>query len=129
MPTPAGGRGKGIAKGGKRKSQSMQSRAGLQFPVSRIRNLMRRFGPSKLGSRSAVYVTAVLEYVVAEVLELSSAVAREHKRTRITPRQIMLALYSDEEMRRFVTKTAIIRGGGACPGINEALLSKSSKKR
>ena len=53
----------------KRKSRS--ERAGLLFPVGRIHRFCRKemWPGRKIGSLAPVYLTAVLEYLVAEILE------------------------------------------------------------
>jgi histone H2A len=82
----------------KSKRQTKTSRAGLQFPVGRIlrkmhgENLAKRVGP-----KSAVYIAAVLEFLVAEIIEIAGIVARQYKRVRITPRHLMLAIKTDHE--------------------------------
>ena len=44
-----------------------------------------------------VYVTAVLEYLMAELLELSGDKAHADRKSRITPRHIQLAISTDDE--------------------------------
>jgi histone H2A len=44
-----------------------------------------------------VFLAAVLEYLIAELLELSGNAAREHERKRITPRFLLLAISNDDE--------------------------------
>lgn len=58
-----GGRGKS-----KTKSVSRSSKAGLQFPVGRIARFLKagRYA-QRVGSGSPVYLSAVLEYLAAEV--------------------------------------------------------------
>ena len=82
-----GGRGKKA--GGK--SQSRSARAGLQFPVGRVSRFLRkgRYG-ARVGGGAPVYLSAVLEYLAAEILELAGNAARDNKRTRITPRHIQV---------------------------------------
>jgi histone H2A len=75
------------------KSQTKSLRAGLQFPVARIRRYLHQGKyANRIGAGAAVYLTAVLEYLTAEVLELSGNAARDNKKTRIIPRHIQLAV-------------------------------------
>ena len=46
-----------------------------------------------------IFMSAVLEYLTAEVLELAGNFARAEKKARITPRHLMLAVRNDEEVR------------------------------
>ena len=64
------------------KSQSRSARAGLQFPVGRVSRFLRkgRYG-ARVGGGAPVYLSAVLEYLAAEILELAGNAARDNKRT------------------------------------------------
>lgn len=132
-PLEGGGSGKGKGRGkGKKKTKKRpvpRSRhAGLQFPVGRIVRLMRqRSIVPRIGEHAAVFTTAVLEYLAAEILELSGNAARDFKRTRIDPRRIALAIRSDEDLNDLL-KGSIARGG-VLPHIQSALLPKGKKKK
>lgn len=76
---------KGARKGGKQTTGSVK--AGVTFPVGRLARLMRQGRYSqRLGKSASVFMAAVLEYVVTEVLELATDMAREQHKVRITPR-------------------------------------------
>ena len=122
----AGGKGKrGRAVGGA--SISRSQRAGVTFPVGRIARYLKEGGYSKrVGSGAPVYMAAVLEYMVAEVLELAGNAAKDNKKARIIPRYIQLAVRNDDELNTFFGN-AIIASGGVLPNINAVLLPKKKK--
>jgi len=101
--------------------------AGLQFCVASVAAIASRVQHGSILSVGAsVYLSAVAEYMVAELLELSGYAARDLKVGFITPRHILLALRGDEELDRF-SKSVIIREGGLIPHIHKALLPKKSE--
>lgn len=72
MSSSGGGAGKGSAAGrGKpkaTKSVSRSSKAGLQFPVGRIARFLKAGKyAERVGAGAPVYLSAVLEYLAAEV--------------------------------------------------------------
>merc|ERR1712043_81471 len=91
---------------------SRASKAGLQFPVGRIARFLKagRFA-ERVGAGAPVYLAAVLEYLAAEVLELSGNAARDNKKTRIVPRHIQLAVRNDEELSKLLSSVTITGGG------------------
>ncbi|KAG1776404.1 histone-fold-containing protein [Suillus placidus] len=132
MPSAkSSGKGKvgGKVKSEDTKSTSRSTRAGLQFPVSRIHRMLRRANVSKrIGSGAPVYLAAVLEYLSAEILELAGNAARDNKKRRINPRHLQLAIRNDEELSKLLGDV-IISEGGVVPYINPALLPAKSKKQ
>ncbi|XP_069491736.1 late histone H2A.L3-like [Ambystoma mexicanum] len=121
------GRGKKMTKP-KRGSQTRSLRAGLQFPVGRIHRFLRKGNyAERVGSGAPVYLAAVLEYLTAEVLELSGNAARDNKRTRIVPRHIQLAVRNDEELNKLFAGVTISEGG-VLPNIQAQLLPKKTPK-
>ncbi|KAI7749573.1 hypothetical protein M8C21_030108 [Ambrosia artemisiifolia] len=115
-----GGRGKGKSS----KSVSRSSKAGLQFPVGRIARFLKagRYA-QRVGAGAPVYLSAVLEYLAAEVLELAGNAARDNKKSRIVPRHIQLAVRNDEELSKLLGSVTIANGG-VLPNINSVLLPK-----
>ena len=129
------GKGKGAGKGksGRGKSSSKATtrseKAGLQFPVGRIARYIRDMKVAdRVGAGAPVYLAAVLEYLAAEILELSGNAARDNKRQRIIPRHIQLAVRNDEELNKLLTGVTIA-GGGVLPNIHPDLLPKSKKSK
>uniref|UniRef100_A0A8C3FIA6 Histone H2A n=1 Tax=Chrysemys picta bellii TaxID=8478 RepID=A0A8C3FIA6_CHRPI len=86
--------------------------AGLQFPVGRVHRLLKRGNyAERIGAGAPVYLAAVLEYLTAEILELSGNAARENKKSRIGPRHIQLAVRNDEELNKLFAGVTIAEGG------------------
>ena len=108
---------------------SRSLRAGLQFPVGRVHRFLRegRYA-DRIGAGAPVYLTAVLEYLAAEILELAGNAARDNKKTRIIPRHIQLAVRNDEELNKLLQHVTIANGG-VIPSIHTVLVPKKSKTR
>ncbi|KAG8450370.1 hypothetical protein GDO86_002862 [Hymenochirus boettgeri] len=121
------GRGKKAQKPAAGKS-SRSAKAGLQFPVGRIHRLLRKGNyAERIGSGSAIYMAATLEYLCAEVLELAGNAARDNKKSRIMPRHIQLAVRNDEELAKLFAGVTIA-DGGVLPNIQAVLLPKKTAK-
>jgi histone H2A len=61
----------------------------------------------RVGSGSAVYAAAVLEYLTAELLEIAGNDAKSDGKKRITPFNIKRSLKNDEEMKRLLQNVTI----------------------
>lgn len=70
-------------------------------------------------------MAAVLEYLCAELIELAGNAARDNKKSRITPRHLLLAIRNDEEINKMLLGVTIAQGG-VIPSINNSLLPKKS---
>ena len=100
---------------------SKSSMAGLQFPVARIGRFLKegKFA-ARIGAGAPVYLAAVLEYLIAEILELSGNAARDNRKTQIEPSHIQLAIRNDEELNKLFNCVTIAQGG-VLPNIRSVL--------
>ncbi|XP_055946970.1 histone H2A-beta, sperm-like [Argiope bruennichi] len=76
-------------------------KCGLTFPVARIRAMLKAKNfANRVSDSGAVFLTAVLEYLTAEILEVSLNAAAQNghpARRRIQPKDIERALKNDPE--------------------------------
>ncbi|KAI3382346.1 hypothetical protein SNEBB_004056 [Seison nebaliae] len=105
------------------KRQTAQSRAGLCFPVRKFHNKLKQHPnvTGRVNMGAAVYLTAVTEYLLAELCELSGNCARDNKKKRITPRHQQIAIMCDSELKKFL-RDVTIPEGGVIPSIVAAIL-------
>jgi len=54
----------------------------------------------RIGKTAPVYLAAVLEYLLAEMMELAGNAARDDKKPRIPPQHIFLAVNKDVELEQ-----------------------------
>ena len=103
---------------------SASARAELIMPIQRVLNLMRRDRLNVRVSKSAgIMMAALLEYLAAELSEMAGNFALEKKKKRLTNRFIQLAIQSDYEFSKLLSK-AVIHKGGVLPHIEPALFPK-----
>uniref|UniRef100_A0A8C4RBC3 Histone H2A n=1 Tax=Eptatretus burgeri TaxID=7764 RepID=A0A8C4RBC3_EPTBU len=111
---------------------SRSSRAGLQFPVARIHQLMCNGNyADRIGAGAPVLLAAVLEYVSAEIFALAGKVARDEKKIRITPRHLQLAISNYAELNKLLDGVTIAQGDLLLPkrsGHGPAATRSSGKK-
>ena len=100
-------------------------RAGIIFPPSLAEKIIRNNHCGKVGSTASVYLAAVLEYLCAEVLELSGNAVRDMNSSRITARSIATAIELDAEINQLIhDMNWEVIGGGKIPNIYAVLLPK-----
>jgi histone H2A len=107
-------------------SKGAQSKTGLIFPTGRVSSTLRKGKYTKRVSKSAgVYLTAVLEYLTAELLELPG---KATKKNRITPRAITLAVRLDADLGNLLKDTTF-SGGGILPTTHKSIEKKKKSKK
>ncbi|SYZ65720.1 histone_H2A (plasmid) [Leishmania braziliensis MHOM/BR/75/M2904] len=119
------------AKKASRKSGSKSTKAGLIFPVGRVGSLLRRGQYARrIGASGAVYMAAVVEYLTAELLELSvKAAAQSPKKPhRLTPRIMMTAVRHDEDLNSLL-KHVTLSCSGVVPSLHKAITKKKGGKK
>jgi histone H2A len=89
-----------------KKKQSKRNDRLLVLPVSLIAKKLRtdkRYHWGKPVTKEAsIRMTACIEYLMSELVELAGNVARDVKRTRIEPRHIQIAVRNDEELNKLL---------------------------
>ncbi len=119
--------------GGRRRNPvSKAARSGLQFPPSRFKRpeggIIKKLSIlDRVAEIAGIYMAAVIEYIVAEILELAGNAARDYKKVRITPRHIFLAINGDEELDKLYKNVVI--PGGVMPHIHAVLIPKKKGKK
>ncbi|PHU18917.1 putative histone H2AXa [Capsicum chinense] len=109
------------------KSVSRSAKAGLQFPVGRVARWLKKGKyVERVGAGAPVYLSAVLEYLAAEVLELAGNAAKNNKKKRIEPRHIQLAVRNDAELSKLLENVTFASGGGPS-NIDQDLLPRGSQ--
>jgi len=132
----------------KARTDSMRAKAkhlqgDLIFPVKKVKyGLRSHYGYKKtpgakgrkgdgfiLRTESAIFTAAVLEYLVAEVLELSGECAKQLKKRRIVPRHMLAAIRTDEELNILFDRNVTFSKAGVLPKAIPRFLQHSKVNR
>ena len=113
----------------KKTPRSLSKKANLVLPAFMILKKLKRGNyADKIQKGAGIYCTAVIEYLVAEIIELAGNAASDNKKKRIIPRHITLAIRNDEELNKLLNGVTIAQGG-VLPNIHSVLLPKKTAKR
>jgi histone H2A len=96
-----------IQKKERKPSQSGASRAGLKFSPARVLKKQLKGRGVRVGKLAPVYLAAVVEYLVAELVELSGSEAMAAKKNRITPLFIHRAVANDDQLLKVFGKSTV----------------------
>lgn len=89
--------------------QSSSAKAGLTLPVSRVNRLIKKqSGVTRVGGSSPVYLTAVAEFVAAEVIELAGNYTLRGKRKQISLEDVSMAIRGDPELSYMLSSFRMI---------------------
>jgi histone H2B len=102
----------------KRAGAKRSLRAGLLFPIRRVeKHFKSHLGGhrARISASGAIFLAAVVEYLVAEILEL-------------VPRSIALAIYGDAELNLMYSKSHVVLQGGVLPHIEPSLVKTKKSK-
>lgn len=105
--------GSGSKKDSDKGRTTKSAKAGLMFPVSRVKDRISESSSSdglRVGETAIIHLTAVLQYFTEELLRMAGAVADEKKHARITPRDLKLAIESDRGLKK-LAENVFIPGG------------------
>ena len=92
----------------RRQRRTQSQRAELTFSVCQFHEKLRRRTLRRVQKVSSVYLSAVIEYLVKEVLDLSNEIAQyNNDQNLLQPRHINTALRYDQELNQ-LTKNVII---------------------
>ena len=95
-----------------KKRVSRSERRGLIFPVGRVfRYLKQGHYTERIGQNAPEYLTAVLDYLTAEIMELAGFAAKYYKKKRINPKHILLAIKTDDELNKLLSNITVSDGG------------------
>lgn len=108
-----------------------KTKSGIIFSPSISEKFLRNFGNLNImvTNLAPIYLSAVLEYLTWEILDLASNYVYNEKRIRITIRDIELSVRSDIELNKLFNHLNIsFLGGGVIPYIHPSLTKKKKKK-
>lgn len=95
--------------------KSYSQRAGLLFPVGRLRRVLReKIINKRTELKSSIMVAAVIQYLVKEIIDVAGMAAQRDNRKVIIPRHLELACFSDDDLK-ILLKDIIIPEGGVLP--------------
>lgn len=101
--------------GEKVKKLTMQERAGLTFSVSRAGKFFKKYN-TRIGKGAQVYIASVLEYITAEILDLSQNVKLAKDTQTISSRKLKLAINNDLDIKQLCKNLCFdIADGGVVP--------------
>jgi histone H3/H4 len=109
------------------KSGKKTDRSGLKVPPSRIHRIIADTCKQRIGTTASIYCAAVVEYIIAEILELAGSRTTQETRKVISSGDLFMAINHDEELHKLVKNNLNIEilTGSVIPNIHSILLPKN----
>ena len=104
---------------------TLSKKVGCNLPVTNLRKVVQKTYGIKLTVAAAVSFTAVLDYLAAELIELTKSMCKDLNSKSIDMRHVMYAVKNDEELNQ-LCPGLMFNGGGHCP--RAGMVMKSSVK-
>jgi histone H2A len=82
----------------RRRRMSLSVRAGITFPVRKFLRKLKKRTLFKVWIKAAVYTSAVVQYLISEILDLAGTITKRLKRKIVKPNHINNALRCDQEL-------------------------------
>lgn len=89
---------------------STSEKCQLVFPVPRVSTMLKSKTNLRQGLMPAIFITAALEYIASEIVELAGKALKEVDRSRILPRHIKMVIDSDSELNKVFANSNFING-------------------
>lgn len=92
--------------------RSIANRSKITLNPTRVRKLMRLNTSKRIGVAASVFLAGAVQFIIENILELARNNAKSRKHNRITNRDILLSVLSDEQLASLLGSTTYILGGG-----------------
>jgi histone H3/H4 len=109
------------------KSGKKTDLSGLKVPPSRIHRIIADTCKQRIGTTASIYCAAVVEYIIAEILELAGSVTTQETRKVISSRDLFMAINHDEELHDLLKNKLNIEilTGSVIPKIHSILIPRN----
>ena len=92
----------------KEEKKRVESKCNLLFSVSRTKEMMRSYTKNRLSAHSSIALTAVLEYITAELCELTGVATLSENKKVVMSRHLDNAIRNDEEIEPFIRSLGVV---------------------
>lgn len=109
---------------------SRNKKASLILSISKTETILRTYHCGNIAELTPIYLAAILEYIIAEILDLSVNAVRDSRKHTISSKHLLLVIQNDYALERLLRKINwTIVGGGVIPYIAYSLLPKKKEKK